>query len=104
MTRVESNQVRPQFANTSANTVRICWQIEGAQGTNLSVANKSGIRFNSDDGAVKNSNRLATTPFVGGLMERQFDAVGKNPGYFHRNRRMPRPMNVNSRPFLAVKI
>jgi hypothetical protein len=41
------------------------------------------IGFDFDHGAVENRNRFATRPFVGGLMQRQFDSISEHSGDFH---------------------
>jgi hypothetical protein len=83
LARIFAEQVRPQLAQSGAHPLRIGRQVERPERTNLAVADKAGVGLDADDGAVKHGHGFAAGPLVGGLVQRELNAMGKDAGDFH---------------------
>ena len=83
LARIFTEQVRPEFAQTSAHAFRVGRQIERPERTDLAVADETGVGLDADDGAIEDGDGLAAGPFVGCFVEREFNAMGKDAGDFH---------------------
>jgi hypothetical protein len=47
------------------------------------VSDETGVRHDAHDGAVEHRHGFAAAPLVGGFVQWQFDAIGKDAGDFH---------------------
>ncbi len=83
LARVFTEQVRPEFAETGADAPGKGRQIKRTQRTHFAVTDESGVRLDADNRAVKNGDGLPARPFVGRLVQREFDAMGEDAGDFH---------------------
>jgi hypothetical protein len=59
LARIFSEQMRAQFANAGANSLRVSGQVKWAERTDLAVADDAGVGFHPDGGAVEDSHCLA---------------------------------------------
>src|SRR6185436_9001269 len=84
--------MRPQFAQAGAHALRVGGQIERPERTDFAVANESSVRLNAHNRAVENGDRLAAGPFVSGLVERKFDAMGEDADDVHAGLMMNSPI------------
>ena len=64
LARVFAEQMRPEFAQTSAHALRIRGQIKRAERAHLAVADQARVGFNADNRAVEDGDRFSAGPFV----------------------------------------
>jgi hypothetical protein len=83
---VLTDEVRAEFAEAGADTFGIGGKIEWSEGTDFAMTGEASICFHPDDGAVEDGDGFSAGPFVGGFVERKFDAISKDTGDFHAKR------------------
>ena len=85
LTRVFADEMWAEFAQSSAHTIGVGWQIKGAKRTDLAVAYKSGVSLDANNGAVENGDRFSAGPFIGDLVQRKLDSVRQDTSDFHKS-------------------
>ena len=80
---VLAEEMRPELTDAGAYALGVGGKVEGAQRTDLTMADQAGVGFDPDDGAVEDGDRFSAAPLVGGLVEREFDAIGEDSCDFH---------------------
>src|SRR5881409_2581022 len=70
LARIFPEQMRTEFAQTGAHSLRVSRQIKRPERAHFSVTDEARVRLDADNCAVEDGDRFAAGPFVGGLMER----------------------------------
>ena len=83
LSRIITDQMWTNFLQSGTHAFGISWQIERPQRTHFTVTDQTTIRFDPDDGAVKNRDRLTARPLVSPLVQRKVNAMREDTGDFH---------------------